>query len=552
MPTILSPWAPRHPQTRSHFQPWGLDSALDLQGTRLACPPSHQLIIPSFSQVIFFSLLATITAIAIKKSTEYANKAMDVDLTPSHSVLTVAIGAMPEPTQPSLQDPQDGAMNADPTQSHSPPLRIPLPGNLVDGKCKVVWIDLRELMELCKGFNLMRTGTVVTLKECLQDFSKNPQEWDVVLLPGAHKRHCGPQDSGTLNGPKKTQCTKKSTQQCELLFNGTTDSMGLTSQPCLPMERSKDMHTAVEKEALLAWADRCCALNEYKRTHPDETGDDEPALAVDTLTMTSLQVSKRAAINKCFQQMQAEIARLTMALASASLAPPCPTVVDGPATAATAQREPATVATTANATTVTKIASTNVTTAGAAASTATLVTQTQKRQNALLLEAKRSRPTRNLFCKGDPQLLKMWDDSSVDWDPIQAVLHIQGEPIALKYWKSVYCYGKAGQWAGTKKLWYQWQDITTSWQELTEEGFWQKYSSPDGRHMAYTTICETMQQERIAANHINTERAKEEYGDQFSAVFEYRRGGERLVMNKEATIAKHYCSLHSSSAGPSG
>jgi len=110
-------------------------------------------------KVLFFSLLATITAITIEKSAEYASamlertqpplhgpqdEAMDVDPTPSHSAPTVAIGAMPEPTQPSLQDPRDGAMNADLTQSHLPPLRIPLPGNLVDGKREVVWIDLKQ------------------------------------------------------------------------------------------------------------------------------------------------------------------------------------------------------------------------------------------------------------------------------------------------------------------------------------------------------------------------------------------------------------------------
>jgi hypothetical protein len=64
--------------------------------------------------------------------------------------------------------------------------------------------------------------------------------------------------------------------------------------------------------------------------------------------------------------------------------------------------------------------------------------------------------------------------------------------------------------------------------------------------MTYTAICETMQQERIAADRADAKRAKEEYGDRFSTVFEYRRGGKRQVMNKDATIAKHYCSLHSS------
>jgi hypothetical protein len=61
------------------------------------------------------------------------------------------------------------------------------------------------------------------------------------------------------------------------------------------------------------------------------------------------------------------------------------------------------------------------------------------------------------FSDDIPQLMRMWDDSSAEWDPVQAVLHIQGQPIALKHWHDVYSYGKPGQWAGTKKIWANWQ-----------------------------------------------------------------------------------------------
>jgi hypothetical protein len=75
-----------------------------------------------------------------------------------------------------------------------------------------------------------------------------------LLLPGARKRHCGPQDGGDPSGSKKKQRTKKkSAQRRELLFSGAADSTGLTSQPCLPTESSKDTRTAAEKAELLAW-----------------------------------------------------------------------------------------------------------------------------------------------------------------------------------------------------------------------------------------------------------------------------------------------------------
>jgi hypothetical protein len=61
------------------------------------------------------------------------------------------------------------------------------------------------------------------------------------------------------------------------------------------------------------------------------------------------------------------------------------------------------------------------------------------------------------FAKNIPRLVRLWDDVSTDWDPSDAVLRIQGRPIALKYWPELYRYGKTGQWAGTKKNWAHWR-----------------------------------------------------------------------------------------------
>ncbi|KAH9032088.1 hypothetical protein EDB84DRAFT_1438691 [Lactarius hengduanensis] len=105
------------------------------------------------------------------------------------------------------------------------------------------------------------------------------------------------------------------------------------------------------------------------------------------------------------------------------------------------------------------------------------------------------------FAKDLPRLVRAWDDSSPEWTPSEAVLRIQGEPIALKHWPTVYRYGKSGQWAGTKKNWAHWRDIATSWQELTETGFWQKFTA-DGQPMSYTAICEALKEERMAADQL--------------------------------------------------
>jgi len=64
--------------------------------------------------------------------------------------------------------------------------------------------------------------------------------------------------------------------------------------------------------------------------------------------------------------------------------------------------------------------------------------------------------------------------------------------------------------------------------------------------MSYTAICDVLKKERMAADHLLAEQAKAEYGDGFSSVFEYRRGGEHLVRDKQSAIAKHYHSLQAS------
>jgi len=64
--------------------------------------------------------------------------------------------------------------------------------------------------------------------------------------------------------------------------------------------------------------------------------------------------------------------------------------------------------------------------------------------------------------------------------------------------------------------------------------------------MSYKAICDALKEERMANDHIDAVRAKEEYGDRFDSMFTYRRGGQLLVMNKESAIARQYRTLHKS------
>jgi hypothetical protein len=194
---------------------------------------------------------------------------------------------------------------------------------------------------------------------------------------------------------------------------------------------------------------------------------------------TLAQIPKHAA--KQIEQLQAQLAALTLPLRSShgpDVAPSSPAIVDGPEPAAThvgsrvedrAEAEMETATTTVTAIDSPTPEESMATPSAATASDGrppTLATSTPGPQaflklgNGKLLRFSRKSvcdPPAISFAKDIPKLMRMWDDSSEAWSPSEAVLHIQGEPIALKHWPDVYRYGKHGQWAGTKKNWAQWR-----------------------------------------------------------------------------------------------
>ncbi|KAF8270746.1 hypothetical protein EI94DRAFT_1885588 [Lactarius quietus] len=123
------------------------------------------------------------------------------------------------------------------------------------------------------------------------------------------------------------------------------------------------------------------------------------------------------------------------------------------------------------------------------------------------------------FSKDLHLMMHIWDDNAPEWTPSEAVLHLQGEPIALKHWRDLYRYGKLGQWKGTKK-------------HCTEKG-----------PKSYTEICCALKAERKVTNRRDAEKARNVYSDGFVSVFAYRRGGQHFVKSSDAAIARQFRSL---------
>ncbi|KAH9023513.1 hypothetical protein EDB84DRAFT_1564685 [Lactarius hengduanensis] len=459
------------------------------------------------------------------------------------------LAAASEPTgSPHRDEPMDVDVDASPP-SHSPSSLdghashgLPFPGEVVNGAHAVAHHDITNLSraglrELCDAFRLAKTGNKTTLTDRLKKFSADRKGWD-GLLPGARKKHRGPRDGGvtkSTKGPGKRASTKRSTLRRELLFSAAADGMGSTTRPCLPTERSKDMRTDEERAALLAWADSFVARNPYK---PEPEPENEPSPSNvrrdwdGTMRISNAPSSPEGpptSLQLQLQHVQAQLAVLVAAIAggnSADVAPSPAAVVGAPAPAP-AHRGPGTTTTT---TTTTTPPTPTLTPTPPPPLTVPLPLRPLGNGGSLCFSRQSvPDPPSISFAKDLPRLVRTWDDSSPEWCPSEAVLRIHGEPIALKHWPAVYRYGKSGQWAGTKKNWANWRYIATSWKELTEDGFWRKFTA-DGQPMSYTAICEALKEERMAADRRVAEQAKDKYGDGFGAAFEYCRGATTVLL----------------------
>ncbi|KAH9003273.1 hypothetical protein EDB86DRAFT_2826459 [Lactarius hatsudake] len=442
---------------------------------------------------------------------------------------------------------------------------LPFPGNVVNGAHEVAHVDLTNLscaglQELCDAFRLAKTGNKTTLTDQLKDFSADRQGWDgstVDLEVVASRR--------ALKGPGKKASTKKwSTLRHELLFSAATAAgMGSTTQPCLPTERSKDMRTDEERAAVLVWADNFVACNPYKPPEAENKfvatrrgsrlGQAPRASTGDTSNAPSSPSPKgpQTALQLQLQQVQAQLAALMAAIAggnSGGVAPSPVTVMKDP-DPWTAPQPPRTLPPQPRPRPQPTVPLLPLRPISDQCRffKAHWITSSSETAGRSALRS-RAFPTLPLvsFARDLPRLMRTWDDSSPEWTPSEAVLRIQGEPIALKHWPTVYRYSKSGQWACTKKNWAHWRDIATSWQELTETSFWQKFTA-DGQPMSYTAICEALRRSAWPPIAASPSRPKTSTATGFGAAFGYRRGSEHIVRNKSSAIARHYRSLHVSS-----
>ncbi|KAJ3846876.1 hypothetical protein EV368DRAFT_69561 [Lentinula lateritia] len=111
------------------------------------------------------------------------------------------------------------------------------------------------------------------------------------------------------------------------------------------------------------------------------------------------------------------------------------------------------------------------------------------------------------------RLDRVWDDESLNWDPIDCaknLLQINGTAIALRYWQKVFS-GKKNRY------------VAECYRSRGPEDFWQEFSSTNGEHFHWKAITDRLRELHSAQDKRLVDRAKAEYGD-FSQVFVNNRG----------------------------
>ncbi|KAJ3711922.1 hypothetical protein C8R42DRAFT_687701 [Lentinula raphanica] len=378
---------------------------------------------------------------------------------------------------------------------------ILLPRKVDDGVFQTTYTNINslkrpELLELCKSYSLGSVGNKDLLRQKLIAFSENRMRWQ-SLLPQAQRAHRGVRSGGiTKNKQPAKKSSNSSAPKAKALKPSTlrrNELMGLPLDAPLgtqlfATERSKDMRTLEEKNALITWAHEHCL--EY------------PYLSEEEVTRREKEEEEQRAKDE-----------------AASPANETPTAHvdsgDGASTPNAADAERVYELTIGHG-------------------------QVIRYRLSSIRE-----PNMISFSGSIDRLDRVWDDERPNWDPTdcgQNLLKINGVPIALRYWQEVFCGKRSSIWPWLKKHWNEWRYVVERYQSGSPQDFWKEFSEKDestGKVKPFTwkRITDRLRDLRTEEEKVLADRAREEYGDRFSEVFVNNQG---KVLRKPSAIAKHY------------
>ncbi|KAJ4497728.1 hypothetical protein C8R41DRAFT_865216 [Lentinula lateritia] len=459
------------------------------------------------------------------------------------------------------------------------------------------------LLALCKQYSLGTLGNKSVLKQKLIGFSENKIRWP-SLIHGARRAHRGVRDGGiTKNKPKPKDSSVASSTAVKKLKPSVIRQNELLGLPLnaplgsqlFDTQRSKDTRTLEEKAELLRWA------KEFDESHPYIP---EAEIARRRKAREEERAKEKAAgtvmVTESIRSMNEQIANLTatinMLVVGLPTLPPLPATVlaqlqtqpsipPAPFSSATSsvqtnrfslgqQVHPVTSShsvctsldrqvhpVTPDPIPFLSPPSTTPMTTGALASNSTTATSATP-TNGLVIAGATEETTFSLaighgqiirykysdireprqisFATNIVRLDRVWDDESLNWDPIDCarnLLQINGTAIALRYWQTVFSGKKNRVWSWLKKLWTEWKYVAERYRSRGPDDFWQEFSLTKGEHFHWKAITDPLRELRSAQDERLVDRAKVEYGDRFSQVFVNNRG---KVLTDKSAIARRY------------
>ncbi|KAJ7892544.1 hypothetical protein B0H14DRAFT_2686793 [Mycena olivaceomarginata] len=442
--------------------------------------------------------------------------------------------------------PKDVSVDDDP--------EFPFPGDYTPSGFTTQYIRLAtltkpQLSEHCKTFQLAYSGNKPALLDRLKNFSKDKTRWD-SLIPGATNTHKGsrkPQE-------EKKGKPKTSTLRRESLFHGAA-GVRIANAPVT--ERSKDLRTAEEKAAILPWAKHIVEQYPYK---PNINRADANASiyisppAVNAEPASQTQTAPSVPVHNSFNVPVANPPQTAMDLLAGFIAyvqhnqnilsshptSDVPLTAAPPLPSSTASESGS--ATTGNpaATDLDMSVSTSVPSSASNNETPTRTLALAGGRFITFRESDIPDPPAVSYASRMADLLLEWDDNWPNWRGTSS-LTINGVPVPVIYWPTIYKYWKSNQWKGVKKHWFDWKILVRAMTATTLDQFWARFSVPGKngqlQRMKYTPIIARLAEERHAENQRLSDLALRELTTE---QLTYRRGSNYYVMKRPSMIANTY------------
>ncbi|PBK86690.1 hypothetical protein ARMGADRAFT_1168927 [Armillaria gallica] len=487
----------------------------------------------------------------------------------AHAVGLVVIGLTMdmtrEPPSTSLTAPVPTAEEQPPSVTTTPEDedKYPFPvGPDKDGNFGVEIIDLSlesnsstDFMELCKQFNLAYSGTKPVQRERLITFSHGGMEkWRSSLLIPAWIAHKGIRSHGvTSGGVTKAKKPRKPTHLRARLLTANASRPANTSAVGLSVQRSKDTWSQAEIDEILPWCRRVRArianakLQVLRHTHLHER-------RADSISVGQLFNPSDLFENPLFADRVASIVEAWLAVVASStgVAPttssPRPSIsIDAASMGLTAHSvdifdavdrpdsptmpsfeqlalDQATLPSSPPPQVMPAFSPPtnghNIKTSDAVSSGSRQCTLQFADGTSLSVDQGAIPPTKPFQYASDiTSLIASWDDGSPEWNPTSDYpIKIYGRPIPIRLWHDLYCLNNAlpGEWKQLKHVWGLWRHFMKSYQALTPDRFWARFSHASGQRFSFSRISDILREEWKEADAELTQRAINEYGDRFA------------------------------------